>query len=220
MLDIASGAFDYNTVLMRTVKQLTNSGLRSVDYATGWSNRVDVAARRAVMTGLSQLTAKGNDDNAKSLGTNTFEVSWHSGARPSHQVWQGKALEKKNLRKYHGLTADSKGGIIKENITFGRSLGAAGKNYPVKLPDGNHAKFAEGSEIIKIKVFAGKGTDKPIRNAIFLENDYGISADKWQKVRGEGVILFEGQKRIAEVHWYEADDERYDIKVKRWLDES
>ena len=85
MLDIASGAFDYNTVLMRTVKQLTNSGLRSVDYATGWSNRVDVAARRAVMTGLSQLTAKVNDDNAKTLNTNTFEVSWHSGARPSHQ---------------------------------------------------------------------------------------------------------------------------------------
>lgn len=49
-------------------------------------------------------------------------------------------------------------GIIKENITIGRSLGTAGKNYPVKLPDGNHAKFAEGTEIIKTKVFAGKGT--------------------------------------------------------------
>lgn len=45
MLDIASGAFDYNTVLKRIVKEMTNSGLRTVDYATGWSNRVDVAAR-------------------------------------------------------------------------------------------------------------------------------------------------------------------------------
>ena len=103
MLDIASGAFDYNTVLMRTVKQLTNSGLRSVDYATGWSNRVDVAARRAVMTGLSQLTAKVNDDNAKTLNTNTFEVSWHSGARPSHQVWQGKWYTKEELISVCGL---------------------------------------------------------------------------------------------------------------------
>lgn len=77
--------------------------LRSVDYATGWSNRVDVAARRAVMTGLSQLTAKVNDDNAKSLGTNTFEVSWHSGARPSHQVWQGKWYTKKELVSVCGL---------------------------------------------------------------------------------------------------------------------
>ncbi len=43
MYDISSGAFDYNTVLNRTVKEMTNSGLRTVDYATGWSNRVPVA---------------------------------------------------------------------------------------------------------------------------------------------------------------------------------
>lgn len=110
-------------------------------------------------------------------------------------------------------------GIIKENIVIGRSVGAAGKNYPVKLPDGNHAKFAEGSTISKIKVFAGDGTDTPIRNAIYLECDYGIPAEKWQKVRGEGTVVFEGKKRIAEIHWYEADNEKYDMKVKRWLDE-
>lgn len=42
---IASGAFDYNTVIKKTVAEMTNSGLRTVDYATGRSNRVDVAAR-------------------------------------------------------------------------------------------------------------------------------------------------------------------------------
>lgn len=87
MFDIASGAFDYNSVLKRTVKEMTNSGLRTVDYATGHKNRVDVAARRAVMTGLGQLTDKVNNDNAKALETDTFEISWHTGARPSH--WWG-----------------------------------------------------------------------------------------------------------------------------------
>ena len=55
MLDITSGAFDYGSVLRRVVKQLTNSGLRTIDYASGRSNRVDVAARRAVMTGITQI---------------------------------------------------------------------------------------------------------------------------------------------------------------------
>lgn len=103
MLDISSGAFDYNTVIKRAISEMTNSGLRSVDYASGWSNRVDVAARRAVMTGLSQLTAKINEDNARELHTKYFEVSWHSGARPSHQVWQGKVYTKEQLTTVCGL---------------------------------------------------------------------------------------------------------------------
>ena len=41
---------------------------------------------------------------------------------------------------------------MKTDVVIGRSVGAAGKNYPVKLPDGNHSKFAEGSTISKIKV--------------------------------------------------------------------
>lgn len=103
MLDIASGAFDYNTVLKRTVSEMTNSGLRTVDYASGWSNRIDVAARRAVMTGVSQVTAKVNEDNAKALGTEHFEVSYHIGARPSHQEWQGRVYTREELTTVCGL---------------------------------------------------------------------------------------------------------------------
>lgn len=100
---IANGVFDYNTVLKKTVREMTNSGLRTVDYASGWSNRVDVAARRAVMTGMAQLTGKVNEMNAEELGTDTYEVSWHSGARPSHQVWQGKWYTKEQLVTVCGL---------------------------------------------------------------------------------------------------------------------
>ena len=55
---------------------MTNSGIRTVDYATGHSNRIEVAARRAVMTGISQLTGKISEYNAQKLGTEYFEVAW------------------------------------------------------------------------------------------------------------------------------------------------
>jgi len=102
-MDIVNGSFDYNTVLRRVVTQLTNSGLRQIDYASCWHNRVDVAARRAVMTGVSQLTGKISDMNAEKLGTEYFEVAWHGGARPSHAVWQGKVWSKKELVTVCGL---------------------------------------------------------------------------------------------------------------------
>lgn len=103
LMQIASGAVDYNTVLKRAVKTMTDSGLRTVDYASGWSNRVDVAARRSLMTGFNQVVTKVNEDNAEQLGTEYFEVSYHRGARPTHQVWQGRVYSKKELETVCGL---------------------------------------------------------------------------------------------------------------------
>lgn len=102
-MDIVSGAFDYNSVLRRVITQLTNSGLRQIDYASGRANRVDVAARRAVMTGITQLTGKISDMNAEELGTEYFEVAWHAGARPTHAVWQGQVWSKEQLVTVCGL---------------------------------------------------------------------------------------------------------------------
>ncbi len=102
-IEIVSGAFDYNSVLRRVVTQLTNSGLRQIDYASGRANRVDVAARRAVMTGITQLTGHISDMNAEKLGTEYFEIAWHAGARPTHQVWQGKVWSRQQLVTVCGL---------------------------------------------------------------------------------------------------------------------
>lgn len=93
MLDISSGVFDYNTVLKRTVTELVNSGIRTISYDSvskrPTTARIDVAARRAVMTGVNQLTAKISEDNAKTLGTDMYEVTAHSCCRPEHIEWQG-----------------------------------------------------------------------------------------------------------------------------------
>lgn len=101
-MDVVTGVFDYNTVLRRVVKELTASGIRTVDYASGYSNRVTVAGRRAVMTGVNQLSAKINEKVAKDLGTDTFEVTWHAGARPTHW-WGGMVFTKKELENVCGL---------------------------------------------------------------------------------------------------------------------
>ena len=123
VLDITSGSFDYNTVLKRTVQEMTYSGLRWIDYASGHYNRVPVAVRRAVMTGVNQVTAKIAEQNMELLQTEDVEVSWHRGARPSHQVWQGKIYHWKEKSisspienvSSNGLTSNNDDGIISTN---------------------------------------------------------------------------------------------------------
>lgn len=97
-LDIVTGSFDYNTVLRRVVKEMAASDIRYVDYASGWSNRVPVAVRRAVMTGVSQLSAQINEQIARDLKTDTYEVTWHAGHRPSHW-WGGNVYTYQELKE-------------------------------------------------------------------------------------------------------------------------
>lgn len=103
IVDLISGGFDYNTVIRRVVTQMTNSGLRTVDYASGHVNRTPVAVRRAVFTGLAQVTGKISERNAALLGTEHYEVDWHASARPEHRVWQGKVYTYKQLQTVCGL---------------------------------------------------------------------------------------------------------------------
>ena len=107
---MAFGAFDYNTLIRRVVGEMTASGLRTVDYASGRSNRVDVAARRALLTGMGQLTGRISDMNGQALGTDKFEVDWHPGARPDHAVWQGRVWSRRQLVDVCGL--GSGGGLL------------------------------------------------------------------------------------------------------------
>ena len=101
-MDIVTGSFDYNTVLRRVIKEMTASGLKTIDYASGYSCRATVAARRAILTGVSQLSARINEQVAKDLGTDTFEVTWHAGHRPSHW-WGGNVYTKQELVSICGL---------------------------------------------------------------------------------------------------------------------
>lgn len=94
ILDVASGAFDYNTAVKRAVKEMINSGIRTIDYESGYTRRVQTACQNAITTGLNQLTAKVAEMNMDALETDFVEVSWHATARTgigagNHQEWQG-----------------------------------------------------------------------------------------------------------------------------------
>lgn len=106
---VMSGAFDYNTAVRNAVKRLTESGLQMVDYATGWHDRADVAARRAVMTGVSQLSSQYAEQAAETLHTDYREVTAHRGARDTgvkwqnHKSWQGKVYSVRSGDKYPSI---------------------------------------------------------------------------------------------------------------------
>lgn len=90
--ELVTGAYDYNTVIAKAVRDMTGSGLRVIEFESGTTRRADGHIRTVVMTGASQIAGKIAEQNMDALHTEYVEVDYHSGARPSHQVWQGKVF--------------------------------------------------------------------------------------------------------------------------------
>ena len=97
-MQIQSGAISYNQAIKTAAQKLAESGIKVVDYESGHKDQIDVAVRRAVMTGVNQICAKYTEQAAEYLETPYFEVSAHAGARDipgkspwsSHKAWQGR----------------------------------------------------------------------------------------------------------------------------------
>lgn len=92
VMHVLNGTFDYNSIIRKVTDEMTRSGVRSINYDSGISTRIDVAARRAILTGVNQVTSKISSDNMQKLDTEFVETSWYSTARPTHQVWQGRVF--------------------------------------------------------------------------------------------------------------------------------
>lgn len=88
-MQITLGGMDYNTSIRNAIKQLSADGIGAIKYPSGKVDSIEVAVRRAVVTGVNQTALKLQDTRANEMGADLVEVSAHAGARPEHAVWQG-----------------------------------------------------------------------------------------------------------------------------------
>ena len=91
--DLVSGAFDYRAAITRGIKQMGGDGVE-VQYPSGHKDKMDVAIRRAALTGVNQTAARMQVARMDEMGCDLVETTAHPGARPSHAAWQGKRFSR------------------------------------------------------------------------------------------------------------------------------
>lgn len=89
-MKVVTGATDYMTAIRQACNKLAASGVRTIDYESRRSDRIEVAARRAILTSVAHVTHRISEQNGEELGADGWEMSAHSGSRPSHAVYQGR----------------------------------------------------------------------------------------------------------------------------------
>ncbi len=102
-LKASSGAFSPQQAIADAIRQVAQDGA-FVIYPSGHRDRLDVAVRRNVMTGIGQTTGQICLANAQELGCDLMEITAHAGARPSHAAWQGRIVSLSGQKGYLSLS--------------------------------------------------------------------------------------------------------------------
>ena len=100
-MQVSSGAFSYQEAIRFALRGLADTGAY-ITYPTGHHDRIDVAVRRCVLTGVGQTAAAVAKKQAEDSGCEYMELTAHSGARPEHAKWQGQLviIKGKRTQKY------------------------------------------------------------------------------------------------------------------------
>ncbi len=108
------GLSDYQSAMREVLRAVSSSGIKTVDYATGYTRRLDSAVRQNVLWGLKQCNQNVANEIGKEFGADGMEISMHSNPRPTHVDFQGeqfsldgdKVIDGKKYEDFYKNAAD------------------------------------------------------------------------------------------------------------------
>lgn len=121
---INTGGFDYTTAIKNAIVDLAEQGIGSIEYKSGRIDNIEVAVRRAVVTGANQTAMRTQEVLADELDVDLVETTAHGGARPSHAKWQGQVFSRKGKVTIDGVTYED----LETATRYGHGDGLGGWN--------------------------------------------------------------------------------------------
>lgn len=97
------GTIDYGTAMRRTLKQLVDSGIRTVQYypksGRVYSQSIEAAVKRNVLEGIRQINQGVQDEVGRQYGADGKEISVHANSAPDHEPIQGHQFTNEEYEK-------------------------------------------------------------------------------------------------------------------------
>lgn len=105
-LSVAQGKETFDSQMSKIIKELSSSGIRVVDYNTGYSRRLDSAVRMNLKGALRGLHNELQNIVGEEFGADGVEISVHQNPAIDHEKVQGRQFSKEEYKKLNdGLPA-------------------------------------------------------------------------------------------------------------------
>lgn len=177
ILNINQGKTTYQQEMRKTIKEIGGSGLKTIDYESGRTMRLDSAIRQNVLDGLRNLNNQLQEQFGEEFDSDGVEISVHANPAPDHAQVQGHQFSNKEFEKLQetGSAVDYKGKLI--NIYSGKTF------RPISMYNCYHRPFR-----IVLGVSKPLYTDKQLQE-INKKNKDGFELDGKHYSNYEGTQL-------------------------------
>ncbi len=199
-MQVAGGAMSYDQAIRAAILNVAENGLHTINYTSGHKDKLDVAMRRTVLTGVSQTTGNLQIARADEMGTDLVQTSAHIGARPEHQLWQGKVFSRSGASRQYPTFVLSTG--------YGTGVGLCGWNcrhsfYPFFEGISENAYNQAELDSFANETVTYNGQEIPIYDATQMQRGIERKIRLWK--RKEGALDAGGLDNVVEAE-----------KVKVW----
>lgn len=215
VLAISQGKQTYQEQMYKTIKDLGNSGIRTIDFSNGYKRRLDSSVRMNIKDGLRMLSNQLQEDFGKEFNADGVEISVHLNPADDHDDVQGKQFSKEEFEKFqNGITAEDINGKVYNPIKDGKKrraistmncyhyifsivLGVSKPQYSLKelqqIQKENQIGFEfEGK---KYSMYEGTQLQRRIETEIRKTKEVQILA----RSSGNKELLLESQRKIRQL---------------------
>lgn len=126
---VSTGAADYNTAIRQAIKNLSDKGVRSVDYKSGRHYSLEAAVRQSFMGGLGLMQEQISQMNHDKLGADGWEISAHAASAPDHEPIQGRQYSDKDYNELNNSLERRIGTLNCGHAAFPIFLGVSQPQY-------------------------------------------------------------------------------------------
>lgn len=215
-LSVAQGKETFDSQMSKIIKELSSSGIRVVDYNTGYSRRLDSAVRMNLKGALRDLHNELQNIVGEEFGADGVEISVHQNPAIDHEKVQGRQFSKEEYKKLNdGLSAkdytgktftldhDHKNGFRPIstmncyhyifNIVLGVNKPEYSEEQLQEIRDNNNKGFEFDGE--HYTNYEGTQLQRNIETAIRKQKDIQIMA----KASDNKDLVLESQKKITQL---------------------
>ena len=192
---IAQGKDSYQTTMRRTMKQLADSGIRQVDYASGYSRRLDSSVRQNILDGMRELSNQVQEDFGNEFGADGVEISVHNNPAEDHADIQGHQYSNEEFKTLNDSLERPISTLNCYHYIFSIVLGVSKPQYSQEQLDMINSKNQDGFEFegLQYTMYEGTQLQRKIETAIRKNKDRQIIG----RSSGDDELVNQAQEQIT-----------------------